>query len=147
MVYEYLTILLAFVSAILGILLLLEKKERKKESGKHADYKKRRNRGQRGKIKGEYTEILLPWAKKETGCNGSELHHLGKPIDFIGFEGKDDPKTDIQIKFIEVKSGKSPLSHNQKRIKEAINKKNIEWLTIRINPKEALESVDVKIET
>ena len=59
MVYEYLTILLAFVSAILGILLLLEKKERKKESGKHADYKKRRNRGQRGKIKGEYTEILL----------------------------------------------------------------------------------------
>ena len=63
------------------------------------------------------------------------------------FEGKDDPKTDIQIKFIEVKSGKSSLSHDQKRIKEAVNKKNVEWLTIRINPKEALESVDVKIET
>jgi len=37
--------------------------------------------------------------------------------------------------------------NDQKRIKEAVNKKNVEWLTIRINPKEALESVDVKIET
>ena len=46
MVYEYLTIILAFVSAILGILLLWEKKERKKEFGKHTDYKKRQNRTQ-----------------------------------------------------------------------------------------------------
>ena len=62
----------------------------------------------------------------------SELNFLGNPIDFIGFKGLDG-KGDVDIKFIEVKSGKSKLNSNQRRVRDAVIAKRIEWAEVRIS--------------
>ena len=60
-----------------------------------------------------------------------ELRFLGSPIDFVGFKGLDGDG-EIDIKFIEVKSGKSRLNKNQRRIRDAVEANRIEWVEVRI---------------
>ena len=68
------------------------------------------------------------------------MRHFGKPIDWIGFKGLDDPTAQIEIKIIEVKTGKTKnLTKNEKRIKNAVERKDIEWITIHIKQKEVEE--------
>ena len=89
------------------------------------------NKKQRATIKGQITETIAPWSM--TVVNSvSELNFLGNPIDFIGFKGLDGDD-DIDIKFIEVKSGKSKLNKNQRRIKDAVKEKRIDWVEVRIS--------------
>ena len=61
-----------------------------------------------------------------------ELNFLGNPIDFVGFKGLDGDD-EVEIKFIEVKSGKSKLNKNQRRVKAAVLAKKIQWVEVRIN--------------
>ncbi len=85
---------------------------------------------QRAIIKGDISEIIAPWSM--TMVNSvKELRFLGNPIDFVGFKGLDSEE-DIEIKFIEVKSGKSKLNKNQQKIRDAIKEKRIEWVEFRI---------------
>lgn len=89
------------------------------------------NKKQRATIKGQITETIAPWSM--TVVNSvSELNFLGNPIDFIGFKGMDGDG-DVDIKFIEVKSGKSKLSTKQRRIRDAVQAKRIEWVEVRIS--------------
>jgi predicted Holliday junction resolvase-like endonuclease len=53
------------------------------------------------------------------------LKYLGQPIDYIVF-GKD------KITFIEVKSGKSHLSHNQKNIRQLVADGKVEFEEFRV---------------
>jgi len=57
--------------------------------------------------------------------NPRNLKYLGQPIDYISF-GPD------YITFIEVKSGKSHLSHNQKHIRKLIEDKKIKFEEFRV---------------
>ena len=85
---------------------------------------------QRAILKGGISEIIAPWALE--GVNSvKELRFLGSPIDFIGFNGL-DIDGEINIKFIEIKTGKSRLTKEEKRIKEAVEAKRVEWQTIEI---------------
>tara|TARA_B100000003_G_scaffold184284_1_gene177837 strand:+ start:252 stop:644 length:393 start_codon:yes stop_codon:yes gene_type:complete len=86
---------------------------------------------QRATIKGQISETLAPWSMTVVD-SVSELNFLGNPIDFIGFKGLDG-KGDVDIKFIEVKSGKSKLNQNQKRVKDAVIAKRVEWVETRIS--------------
>lgn len=86
---------------------------------------------QRATIKGQISETLAPWSMTIVD-SVSELNFLGNPIDFIGFKGLDG-KGDIDIKFIEVKSGKSKLNSNQRRVRDAVIAKRIEWAEVRIS--------------
>ena len=89
------------------------------------------NKKQRATIKGQITETIAPWSM--TVVNSViELNFLGNPIDFIGFKGLDGDG-DIDIKFIEVKSGKSKLNTNQRRIRDAVKEKRIDWVEVRIS--------------
>ena len=89
------------------------------------------NKKQRATIKGQITETIAPWSM--TVVNSvSELNFLGNPIDFIGFKGLDGDG-DIDVKFIEVKSGKSKLNTNQRRIRDAVKEKRIDWVEVRIS--------------
>ena len=85
----------------------------------------------RATLKGDISEIIAPWALE--GVNSvKELRFLGSPIDFIGFNGL-DIDGEINIKFIEIKTGKSRrLTPNEKRIKEAVEAKRVAWQTIEI---------------
>ena len=86
---------------------------------------------QRATIKGQISETLAPWSMTVVD-SVSELNFLGNPIDFIGFKGLDG-KGDVDIKFIEVKSGKSKLNSNQRRVRDAVIAKRIEWAEVRIS--------------
>ena len=86
---------------------------------------------QRATIKGQISETLAPWSMTIVD-SVSELNFLGNPIDFIGFKGLDG-KGDVEIKFIEVKSGKSKLNSNQRRVRDAVIAKRIEWAEVRIS--------------
>ena len=55
-------------------------------------------------------------------------------IDFVGFKGLDGDG-DVDIKLIEVKSGKSALNKNQRRIRDAvkaIDHPRLQWVEFRI---------------
>ena len=86
---------------------------------------------QRSILKGQISETLAPWTIDAVN-SVKELSFLGNPIDFIGFKGL-DTEEDIEIKFIEIKTGKSRLTKSEKRIKEAVEAKRVEWKTIKIN--------------
>ncbi len=59
----------------------------------------------------------------------------GSPIDFVGFKGGDGGGG-IDSKFIEVKSGKSRLNKNERRISDAVTAKRIEWVEGRVKDTE-----------
>ena len=101
-----------------------------KQSGKHQtemfNLRKKKQDGLKSQLKGDLSELVIPWLSA-SGCSGSELRHFGKPIDWIGFKGLDDPTAQIEIKIIEVKTGKTKnLTKNEKRIKNAVERKDIE---------------------
>ena len=89
---------------------------------------------QRTVIKGQISEVLAPWSIKSVN-SVKELSFLGSPIDFVGFKGLDGDG-EIDIKLIEVKSGKSRLNKNQRRIRDAVAAKRIEWVEVRVKDSE-----------
>ena len=94
------------------------------------DARKDTGNRQRSIIKGQISEVLAPWSIESVN-SVKELNFLGSPIDFVGFKGLDG-EGDIDIKFIEVKSGKSRLNKNQSRIRDAVAAKRIEWVEVRV---------------
>lgn len=86
---------------------------------------------QRSTIKGQISETLAPWSMDAVN-SVKELNFIGNPIDFVGFKGLDG-EGEVEIKFIEVKSGKSKLNKNQRRVRDAVNGKRIEWVEVRID--------------
>ena len=97
------------------------------------------NDRQRSVLKGQISETIAPWSMTVVD-SVSELNFLGNPIDFLGFKGLDG-KGDVSIKFIEVKSGKSKLNSNQRRVRDAVIAKRIEWVEVRINELQIEEKV------
>jgi len=89
---------------------------------------------QRSIIKGDISEIIAPWSIKSVN-SVKELNFMGSPIDFVGFKGLDGDG-EIEIKFIEIKSGKSKLNKNQRRIRDAVVAKRIEWVEVRVKDTE-----------
>ena len=73
----------------------------------------------RAVIGGQFSEQLAPFlpgfAYKPT-----EVKFLGKPSDFLVFEGLDEKKI-TRVVFVEVKSGNATLSSTEKSLQETIN--------------------------
>ena len=74
---------------------------------------------------GQISENLAPFLK-EFKYDSKKAHFIGMPIDYIIFE-------EDKVVFLEIKSGKSQLTHTQKNIKKLINEKNIVWDEMRID--------------
>jgi len=72
---------------------------------------------------GHIAETLAPFFMDEH--DPKKLRWLGQPVDYIAF----DPDG---ITFIEVKSGRSHLSHNQKKIKQLVLERKVYWKEFRI---------------
>ena len=88
---------------------------------------------QRATIKGNISEIIAPWSMDAVD-SVQELRFMGNPIDFVGFKGLDG-EGEVDIKLIEVKSGKSALNKNQRRIRDAvkaIDHPRLQWVEFRI---------------
>jgi len=84
----------------------------------------------RSVLAGHFSEQLAPYLPNFP-FNPSECKFIGKPVDFIVFHGLDE-KNVTGVSFVEVKSGKAKLSGTEKSIKEAIEKKNVQWVDYRV---------------
>ncbi|MFW6283509.1 MAG: Holliday junction resolvase-like protein, partial [Minisyncoccales bacterium] len=91
----------------------------------------------RAVIGGQFSENLAPYLP-DFPYKPTECRFLGKPTDFIVFKGIDE-KNIQEVVFVEVKSGNSKLSSQEKNLKEAIDKKKVKFEEYRI-PKELTEN-------
>ena len=84
----------------------------------------------RAVIGGQFSEQLAPYLPNFKYLP-TECKFIGKPIDFLVFKGMDE-KNINEIVFMEVKSGNSKLSAQEKNLKDAIDKKKVRWEEYRI---------------
>ncbi len=79
----------------------------------------------RAVLSGQFSEQLAPFLP-DFPYSPTECRFIGKPIDFLVFEGMDD-KAINEVVFVEVKTNKSKLSQQEKNLKEAIKNKRVRW--------------------
>ncbi len=85
----------------------------------------------RSVIKGQVAEQIAPFLPNFP-ANSSEVRFIGKPLDFVAFNGMSEGKIE-DISFIEVKTGTSELSPIEKSLKEAVRLGKIKYVEYRIN--------------
>jgi len=81
-------------------------------------------------LSGQFSEQLAPFLP-DFKYSPSEARFIGKPVDFIVFKGMDQ-KDINEIVFVEVKSGSSTLSMQEKKLSEIVKDKKIKWEEYRI---------------
>ncbi len=85
-----------------------------------------------GKRTGKLNELLATFELTQY----DRLFYLGEPIDFVGI------KYGEGIDFIEVKTGKARLSEDEKRLKELIDAKMINYVPLSVQRIGIAEEVD-----
>lgn len=83
----------------------------------------------RAVLNGQINEQLAPFLPGFS-WKPSEARFIGKPVDFVVFKGMDEKKID-EVVFVEVKTGKSKLSSQEKHLKEAIENGKVSWAEYR----------------
>jgi len=87
-----------------------------------------------GKRTGKLNELLATFELTQY----DRLFYLGEPIDFVGI------KYDESIDFIEVKTGKAGLSGDEKRLKELIDSKLVNYVRLSVQRIGIAEEVDTE---
>ncbi len=122
-------IIILYIGYRIGVILGEERAKRKlieMEPEIRADAAKR----SRAVLGGQFSEQLAPYLP-DFPYNPIEVKFIGKPIDFIVFKGLDE-KEPTEIIFVEVKSGNSKLSAQEKKLKDVIENKKVSWEEYRI---------------
>lgn len=81
---------------------------------------------------GQVTEHLIPFHTKFP-FNPKDARFIGSPIDLIVFDGISDDEDEVNIYFVEIKTGKSVFSSKQKKIKSAVENKRVIWFPVNSN--------------
>jgi len=133
---EFITIILILIFLVgIGIAYSVGRRFGKFQRDKYwekqiPEYRKQAIEKSRAVLRGNFSEQLAPYLP-DFKYNPTECKFLGKPIDFIVFQGLDD-KDISEIIFVEVKSGKSNLSKNERSLKKAIQDKKVRWEEYRV---------------
>lgn len=101
--------------------------ERKKWEGEVDSIRKDAIKRSRSVLTGSFSEQLAPYLPGFSH-SPTEARFIGKPIDFIVFEGMDG-KEIKKVVFVEVKSGSSSLSGVERSLRDAIKEGRVEWET------------------
>ena len=83
-----------------------------------------------GGVFSEQVAPFLPNFPKD--LKASEARFIGKPVDFLIFKGMDDQHIS-EVVFVEIKSGKSQLSNNERSLRDAIQEKRVRWHEYRVD--------------
>ena len=105
-------------------------RKHKEWEGALPDYKKEAIMKSRAVLGGQFSENLAPYLPNFPYLP-TECRFLGKPTDFIVFKGMDS-KEISEVIFVEVKSGNSKLSSQEKNLKQAIDNKKVRFEEYRI---------------
>jgi len=74
---------------------------------------------------GQIAEQFVPFIENFS-YDPKKARFIGSPIDLVVFD-------DEEIIFLEIKTGKSQLNANQRRIKKQVEEKKIKWDVIRVS--------------
>lgn len=119
---------LAIVCAILFILFLIQTiRLHSKKKNLRSDAIKR----SRAVIGGQVVEQVAPFLP-DFPCNPADARFIGKPVDFIAFQGLSEKDTIDQILLIEVKTGQSNLNNREKEVKKAVEEGRVKYVEYRI---------------
>ena len=78
---------------------------------------------------GKVTEHLIPYLP-DFAYNPRDVRFLGSPIDLIVFDGLDEGSV-RNVVFIEVKTGDADLNSRERRVRDAVQNKRVQWLELR----------------
>jgi predicted Holliday junction resolvase-like endonuclease len=78
--------------------------------------------------KGKVTEHIVPYLPG-FDLDPKDVRFLGTPIDLIAFSGL-NASEEVEIVFIEVKTGQSVLSPRERAVKKAVEAKRVSWRVI-----------------
>lgn len=81
-------------------------------------------------LSGKTLEKLVPFLE-DFPYDAHDIRWLGDPIDLVVFDGYSSGNPD-KIVFCEVKSGESRLTTGQRKIKELIESKRVDWKEFRV---------------
>ena len=76
--------------------------------------------------RGKVTEHIVPYLPG-FDLDPKDIRFLGTPIDLIAFKGLSASVEEIEIVFIEVKTGGSVLSARERAVKKAVEQKRVSW--------------------
>ena len=79
---------------------------------------------------GLVSEQLVPYFP-QFKWNPKDAKFLGKPVDFIVFDGLDEENVRA-IVFVEVKTGSSALTPRERLLRDAIKQGRVEWFELRL---------------
>ena len=84
-----------------------------------------------GKIGEEFSPVLL---SNRFGVNLKDFRHMGTPVDFIAFKGLSEDTEEMEVIFLEIKSGEtSGLIKRERRVRDAIAGKRVRYELVNIN--------------
>lgn len=86
---------------------------------------------QRPVIKGKISEQIFPLLYDKAG-NLADFRFIGNPIDYVVFEGLSDIGANVNIKFIEVKTGNARINAAETRIKDAVEDGRVSWEEVKL---------------
>jgi predicted Holliday junction resolvase-like endonuclease len=89
--------------------------------------------------RGKVTEHIVPYLPG-FDLDPKDIRFLGTPIDLIAFKGLNNSVEEIEIVFVEVKTGGSVLSARERAVKKAVEQKRVSWRVFNPDVK-----VDLKI--
>ena len=78
--------------------------------------------------KGKVTEHIVPYLPG-FNIDPKDIRFLGTPIDLIAFSGL-NASEEVEIVFIEVKTGQSSLTPRERAVKKAVEAKRVSWRVI-----------------
>ena len=90
--------------------------------------------------RGQIFEQLVPYLP-EFQFNPKDAQFLGKPVDFVVFDGLDEGEV-RRIVFVEVKTGVSTLTTRERRVRDAIRRGCVEWREIRVAGASAIRDAE-----
>lgn len=99
----------------------------------------------RSVMRGQATEHLAPYMIE--GVNPKDCRFMGNPVDYIVFDGlsavTDKTAKEInEIKFVDIKTGKSNLNTAQRRIRDAINEGKVSFQIVNPDKKKEKNETD-----
>ena len=85
----------------------------------------------RAVVSGQVSEHLaVYWPEFVEQFNPRDAHYIGKPVDYVVFDGLDDGEV-RRVVFVEVKTGRARLNRNERQVRRAIEDGWVDWQVLR----------------
>jgi predicted Holliday junction resolvase-like endonuclease len=91
-------------------------------------------RGSQSAISGRVMERLTPYLP-DFEFNPRDARFLGDPVDFVVFDGLTEGRL-RRVVFVEVKSGRSDLNRNERKVRDIVAARQVEWSLVHLPDEE-----------